>query len=206
LDDFAELPEGRLAVLGDDELIDYLRAARSAGRQEAMKPALAILVFGYWDILVSRARLRLPESDVEDVAAEAAASAIASAFDGRSVGELRSWMHTILSRRIADYYEARTRRPQTTPLASEHGGVDEVWGAEPAEPFEGDALFASECLGQAYDELEDERHRRTIDLYVYGPLSATATAAEVGGGMTEANVHQVASRFQRRFRELMDDD
>ena len=189
--------------MSDEELVAYMRAAREAGRPEAMKAPLAILVFGYWDSLVARARLRLPPTEAEDVAGEAVASAIASAFDGRSVGELRSWLHTILMRRIADYYEVRKRRVQTTELASEHQGEEDVWRREPAEPFEGDALFASESLALAYRELERDSHRRAIDLYVFGPLSAADAAASLGGGMTEANVHQIASRFQRRFRELL---
>jgi RNA polymerase sigma factor (sigma-70 family) len=200
---FQELPESRLTGLGDEELVDYMRAARAAGRPEAMKGALAILVYGYWDILVNRARLRLPDADAEDVAGEAVASALASAFDGRSVGELRSWLNTILARRIADYHEARKRRPRTERLPSEHLGEEEVWGREPAVPFAGDALFASGCLRSAYEELEDERHRRVVELYVLGPRSAAETAAELGPPMTEDNVHQIASRFRRRFRELL---
>ena len=189
--------------MSDEQLVAYMRDAREAGRPDAMKPGLAVLVFGYWDILLGRARLRLPPSDAEDVAGEAVASAIASAFDGQSVGEFRSWVHTILSRRIADYYETGKRRPKTTELVSEHGGEENVWGHEPAAPFEGDALFASDCLKRAYEEL-DTRHRRVVDLYVLGPLSAADAAADVTNGMTEANVHQIASRFQRRFKELLE--
>jgi RNA polymerase sigma factor (sigma-70 family) len=202
LSGFEELPEQRLSDLDDDGLIAYVRAARDAGAHEAMKRALAILVYGYWDLLVHRACLKLPLSDAEDVAGEAIASAIASAFDGGSVGEFRSWLQTILSRRIADYHEARKRRPRTEPLA-DHGD-DETWGHEPAIPFEGDALFARECLEQAYGELEQASHRQVIDLYVLGPCSA-AEAAQRVDGMTEANVHQVASRFQRRVRHLLDE-
>jgi RNA polymerase sigma factor (sigma-70 family) len=204
LTEFRELTELELGQLNDEQLVDYLRAAREAGRPEAMRPAIAVLVLGYWDTLIGRARLKLPEADVEDVAAEAMMSALASAFDGRSVGEFRSWLHTILSRRIADYFEARKRRPATTELASEHAGEDDVWGSEPAEPFEGDALHAQDCLREAYDELTEPRHRSVIDLYVLGPHSAGEAAARLGSGMTEANVHQISSRFQRRFRELLD--
>ena len=202
---FEELPEHHLSELSDEQLVDYLRAAREAGAHEAMKPAIGILVYGYWDVLVNRARMKLPPADVEDVASEAMFSAIASAFDGKSVGEFRSWLHTILSRRIADHLEGRKRRPQTTELATEHDGSDDVWGDEPAEDFEGDALFASECLKQAYAEIENDDHRRVIDLHVLGPLSAADAAVEIGDGMSEANVHQIASRFQKRFRELFDE-
>lgn len=202
---FRELPEHALSGLSDDALVDYLRSAREAGRHDAMKAAVAVLVYGYHDSLMNRARLKLPEPDVADVVSETLASAIASAFDGSSVGEFRSWLHTILSRRIADYHDARTRRPKTAPLPGEHVGDEEVWGDEPSEPFEGDALHARACIEQAYRELERDDHRAVIDLYVLGPHSAADSAAQVGGGMTEANVHQIASRFQRRVRELLEE-
>ena len=78
-------------------------------------------------------------------------------------------------------------------------------GDEPAEDFAGDALFASDCIRRAYGEIENDDHRRVIDLYVLGPLSATDAATTVGDGMSEANVHQIGSRFQKRFRELFDE-
>jgi RNA polymerase sigma factor (sigma-70 family) len=205
LADFRELPEHHLSDLGDEQLIDYLRAAREAGRHEAMKPAVAVLVFGYHDTLRNRARLKLPEHDVEDVVSETMASAIASAFDGSSVGEFRSWLHTILSRRIADFHDARSRSPKTTSLPSEHEGEEEVWGREPAVPFEGDAQHARDCIRRAYEELDNDSHRRVIDLYLFGPHSATEAAGLVGDGMTEANVHQIASRFQKRVKELLEE-
>jgi RNA polymerase sigma factor (sigma-70 family) len=202
---FQELSDGQLATLSDDQLIDYLRRARGAGRHDAMRPAVGVLAYGYWANLVNRARLKLPAGDAEEVAAEAVASAIASAFDGKSIGEFRAWLHTILGRRIADYLEARKRRPHTTPLPSEHEGREDVWGAEPAAHFEGEALFAHDCLGRAYDEIEEPRHRRVIELYVLGPHAAAETAELIGAGMTEPNVHQIASRFQRRFRALLEE-
>jgi RNA polymerase sigma factor (sigma-70 family) len=203
--EFEELPERRLEDLSDEQLVDYLRRARAAGRHDAMKPAVGVLVYGYWDNLVNRARLKLPgDADAEEVAAEAVASAIVSAFDGRSVGEFRSWLHTILSRRIADWWEAKERKLDKTRLPSEHLGDEEVWGREPSVDFEGEALFARECVRRALDEVEDARHRRVIDLYVFGPHSAAETAELVGDGMTEANVHQISSRFQRRARELIE--
>ena len=203
--EFEELPERRLGDLSDEELVDYLRRAREAGRHDAMKPAVGVLVYGYWDNLVNRARLKLrSDADAEEVAAEAIASAIVSAFDGKSVGEFRSWLHTILSRRIADWWEAKEQKLDKTLLPSEHQGDEEVWGREPSVDFEGEALFARQCVRQALEEIEAAHHRRVIELYVFGPHSAAETAEFVGDGMTEANVHQISSRFQRRVRELLE--
>jgi RNA polymerase sigma factor (sigma-70 family) len=202
--EFRELPAHRLAGLSDERLVDYLREAREAGRHGAMRSAVAVLVHGYWDVLVNRARLKLrTDADAEEVAAEAVASAIASAFDGRSVGEFRSWLHTILSRRIADWWEGREQRLDKTALPSEHLGDEEVWGREPSVGFEGDALFARESLRQALEELS-AGHREVVRLYVLGPHGAAETASLAGAGMTEANVHQIASRFQRRVREMLE--
>ncbi len=202
--EFRELPEHQLATLSDDQLVDYLRRARDAGRHDAMKPAVGVLVYGYWDNLVNRASLKLrSRADAEEVAGEAVASAIASAFDGKSVGEFRSWLHTILSRRIADWWEAKEQKLDKTRLPSEHQGDDEVWGREPSTPFEGDALFARDCIRRALEEIDDPRHRRVIELYVFGPHSAAEAAELVGDGMSEPNVHQISSRFQRRVRELL---
>ena len=147
-----------------------------------MKPALAILVFGYWDTLVARARLRLPASDAEDVAGEVIASAIASAFDGSSVGEFRSWLHTILSRRVADYHEAKKRRPRTTELVSEHGGDEEIWGREPAVGSRATRCSPASASRGPTRSSSDEGHRRVIDLYVYGPRTAADVSAELGRG------------------------
>jgi RNA polymerase sigma factor (sigma-70 family) len=203
--DFAELPQHRLAVLDDDELIDYLRRAREAGRHDAMKPAVAILVFGHWDNLVNRARLKLRHEDAQDVAAEAVSSAIASAFDGSSIGEFRSWLHTILSRRIADWWEAMKRKVETVPLPGEGADEDDRRRPEPGVRFEGEALHARDCVRRAVEELE-ERHREVVELHVLGPHSAAEAARLAGDGMTDANVHQIASRFQRRVRQLIESD
>jgi RNA polymerase sigma factor (sigma-70 family) len=203
--EFEELSQRHLEDLSDEQLVEYMKRAREAGRHEAMKPAVAVLVYGYWDNLVNRARLKLRnDADAEDVAAEAVASAIVSAFDGKSVGEFRSWLHTILSRRIADWWQAKEQKLEKTRLPSEHQGDEDVWGREPAVDFEGEALFARDCVRRALEEIEDPRHRRVIDLYVLGRNSAAETAALVGDGMTEANVHQISSRFQRRVRGLLE--
>lgn len=199
--DFRPLPEHHLQTLSDEQLIAYTRAARQAGRHDAMKPAVAVLAFGYWDNLVNRARLKLPEADAEQVAGEALESAIASAFDGSSVGEFRSWLHTILSRRVADYWQKRERTVQTRPLPQP--GDDEFAGREPEVEFEGGALHAAECVRRALEELP-AAHLEVVRLYVLGTHSAADAASLAGDRMTEANVHQIASRFQRRVKELLE--
>ena len=203
---FEELPEHHLSELSDEQLVDYLRAAREAGAHEAMKPAIGILVYGYWDVLVNRARMKLPPADVEDVASEAIYSAIASAFDGKSVGEFRSWLHTILSRRIADHLEGRKRQahrprssPPSTPAPTTYGATSPPRTSR-----------VTPCSPRSASSRPTRRSRTTTTA---GSSTCTCWVrsrrpmppSEIGDGMSEANVHQIASRFQKRFRELFDE-
>jgi DNA-directed RNA polymerase specialized sigma24 family protein len=201
---FREKREHELRALPDERLIAYLREARAAGRADAIRPALAVLVYGYWDSVVRRVAMKVPASDVEDVTAVAIEAAIASAFDGQSVGEFVNWLHRIVDRRgIADYHRRKEGKPELERLPTEHLGDDEVWGDEPSEDFAGDTVDALRALRRAYEELRPD-HCQVVDLYVFGPASAREAAERVPE-MTEANVHQIASRFQRRVGELMGD-
>lgn len=198
---FRDLREHELQLLTDEELIAHIRAARDAGRADALRLGLAVLVFGYMDIVTQRVRLKVPEEDVDDVAAIAMESAIGSAFDGRSTGEFRAWLHRIVDRRVADYYRRRKGKPKLERLPTEHLGEEERSGDEPAEDFD-EAIDAKRAFRQTYEELSDE-HRNVVDLYVLGPCSAAEAAHRIPG-MTEANVHQIGSRFQKRFNQLLE--
>lgn len=162
----------------------------------AARLALARLVWGHWGTILARARLRIPRDDAEDVAALVLEGAIRSAFDGESVGQFRSWLNTIVDRRVADYH--RRPRLETTHIPE---GEDE-WGEEPAIDFEGDTIDTTRAIDAALAELSDD-HRRVVEAYVLRGGPARDAADEVGG-MSEANVHQIGSRFRRRLRELLE--
>lgn len=199
---FRELTELELAELSDEELIDYIRAARAAGRGDAVTLALRVLVFGYLEIIERRVALKVPPQDVSEVAAQAMESALKSAFDEESVGQFRSWLNTITSRRIADYHRDREDDPYLVQLPNEHEGDDEVWGEIAGREYEGVRLDAERAIQTAYGELKAE-HQAIIDAYVFADRPAAEVAEELG--TSEANVHQVASRFRKRLRELLDD-
>jgi RNA polymerase sigma factor (sigma-70 family) len=180
-----------------------MRDARAAGRPGAVGAALGVLVFGYWDNVMRRVAMKVPARDVEEVSAVAIEAAIASAFDGRSVGEFVNWLHRIVDRRgIADYHRRKEGKPEHELLPTEHLGEDEVWGDEPSEGFAGDTVDARNALRRALGELRPD-HCEVLELYLFGPCSAREAAERVPG-MSEDNVHQIASRFERRFKELLD--
>jgi DNA-directed RNA polymerase specialized sigma24 family protein len=208
---FRSLSEPELDALDSDELIAHIRAAHEAGRAAEGERALGVLVFRHYDDVRRRVSIKVPPADVEDVAMEAVASAIASAFDGSSVGEFVNWLNRILGRRIADYHRRTERSPDEVALPDEHQEAEGIWGELAVAPDETGGIEIEELVERAMPE--NEVHRRVIDLYVFEDLGAEATAERVNGelagganpGMTPTNVHKIASRFREALRELLDD-
>jgi RNA polymerase sigma factor (sigma-70 family) len=196
--DLRALTEAELERLHDDALIDYMRRARAAGHASA-GDALAILVFGHWSNVERRVRMKLPAAEVEDLTGDIVADAIASAFAGTSVGEFRSWIATITRRAIADYYRRGSGRARTVALPGESDAAP-----EPAAPDERGSVEVSDAIERVMAALRED-HRRVVDLVVFADRSAAEAAIEVPG-MSEANVHQVVSRFRRALREQLDGD
>jgi RNA polymerase sigma factor (sigma-70 family) len=199
---FRPLPDHNLQQLSDEELIAYIRAARDEGQLAHGRPALAILVFGYERDVKRRLSFKVPKHAVDDLAHDALVKAIAAAFDGSSVGEFRSWLHTIVDRTAVDFFRRAQRRPKETLLPSEHAGEEDVWGAEPMVDGEARAVELRIVVDEVLDTF-NERHRLVVELHVFGGL----TAAEVCGridGMSEDNVAQIASRFRAKLRARLD--
>ena len=211
--DFEPLSENELSRLGSDELIAYVRKATDTGRPDRARTALAILCWRHFDDVVRRVKMRVPAPAVEDVAMTAILAAIKSAFDGVSVGEFVNWLHRIVDRRgIADYHRKREREPATNPLPTEHAGEEEVWGEEPAEADESDAVVVQSVIDECLEALAQPAHRDVIERNVFNDLSAADTAERVNADhpdldppMSEANVHQIISRFRRCVREKLAD-
>lgn len=190
---FTPIPDHLLDRRSDDELIAYVRAAIDAGDAESGATALAILVFGYWENVRRRVSMKVPSADVEDVAADAVASAIGSAFHGTSVGEFRNWLWRIVARRIADYFRSREGAPAVVSLF----GADGALAHDPGGPAADAAVEARDVVERVLATLND-LHRRVVELYALDGHSARETAGQVPG-MSEDNVHQIA----RRFREAL---
>jgi hypothetical protein len=88
---FRPLDDAALPRLDDDALIAYMRDARTNGHPSAAR-ALAILVYGHWRNVERRVQMKIPSAHVEDLTGDIVADAIASAFEGKSIGEFRSWL------------------------------------------------------------------------------------------------------------------
>lgn len=196
---FRPLDESQLERLDDDALIDYMRRGRAAGHPSAAD-ALAILVFGHWSNVERRVRLKVPAVHVEDLTGDIIADAIASAFGGTSVGEFVSWLATITQRAVADFYRRGPGRMRTVSLSGDDR--DDRPGPEPVLPAEDGVVEVRDAIERVMASLRED-HRRVVDIVVFEDRPAADAAAEVAA-MTEANVHQVVSRFRRALREELE--
>ena len=200
---FKEHTEHELDQFSDEKLIAYLRDASAAGNHRAGKRALAILVYGHAANVERRLALKMPRYAVPDVAHDALVRAIASAFDGTSQGEFRSWLNTITDRTAVDWYRRRASRPEETLLPSEHQGEDGVWGDEPADAGEAGAVELHLIIEELVAELSPP-HRQVIEIHVFEGVPAAETCERVDG-MSPDNVAKIASRFRQRLRQTLEE-
>ncbi|MGH2823469.1 MAG: RNA polymerase sigma factor [Thermoleophilaceae bacterium] len=218
MSDFRPLTEPELAELQPEQLIAYHHEARRLGRHDEARTALAILVWGFLDRVRFWVGGKLPRQEVDDVAGDVIASAIRSSFEGTEPGQFGAWLKQIAHRRVADYFEAQARRPPEAPLPEEHEGDEDVWGPAVAIPDPTQEVVERSVVKQALGEL-NEVHCRIVEIagaqdlgFEQRPARETAQlvndqlSAHMSDPMTEANVHQILSRFRRRVRELLDDD
>jgi RNA polymerase sigma factor (sigma-70 family) len=206
---FRPRPEHELADLSDEALLAHAVAAREAGDAKQVALALQLLAWGYQEIVRMRVAIKTPSEHVEDVADAALVRAIGSAlraggFAGETTAEFRAWLHTVTDREVVDWWRRRERRPEEAPLPDEHLGEDESGTPVGVSEDEAPAVDVQALIDQALGELSD-LHRRVVELHVFNGIGAKETAGALRGGMSENNVHKIASRFRSRMRELLED-
>jgi RNA polymerase sigma factor (sigma-70 family) len=201
---FQALSDLQLQQLDDERLIAYIRDARDQDQRPAARRGLMILIYGYEPDVKRRVKLKVAPEAVDDVTHDALVKAIAAAFGGSSVGEFRSWLHTIVDRTIVDHYRRKNRRPKESILPTEHAGEEDVWGAEPFQESEAGAVELRMIVDQVLASF-NERHTMVIELHVFGALSAGEVCDRIEG-MSEDNVAQIASRFRAKLRKRLDPD
>lgn len=185
---FHPLDQHQLDALDDDALIAYMRAAGAAG-DESAGLALAMLAYGHRPRVRARVRLaRVPDLDIDDLTDAIIERALLSAFDGSYGGQFGSWMNTITRRAIADYFRRGPGRAESEPLEDRDL-------AAPAE----NTVETRDALDRTLAGLNRE-HRRVVELWISG------YGAQEIDGVSDANVHQIVSRFRRALRGQLGED
>lgn len=197
---FRERPDDELQRLDDDELVAYGRSAREAGDLAAARTALAFLIYGHEADVRRRLSMRLPLHAVDEVTRDALVRAVGAAFNGRSVGQFRSWLNTITERAAVDYFRTAARRPKQAPLADESDD-ETIWAAIPSVESEAGAVELRLIVEQVLASF-NRTHVEVIDLHVFERYTAREVCDRIEG-MTEDNVAQIASRFRARLRESL---
>lgn len=202
---YRRLTESELTLLGDDELVARIAAAREADDPAGAKLAAAHLAYGFEQLIKGRVACKVPLEDLDDVAQEALVSVVSASFEGKVLGEFRSFLLTVVDRRVADYHRERGRRPGQTTLPT---GVDEEDGAWGDEPAVEDASAAVEINDAVARVLATRNPHHVLMIELYGPeviggsdLGAAEVAARVERGLdaprvSVANVQQVWRRFK----------
>ncbi len=205
--DFRRLTDQELAAEDDDRLLDHIRTARALGYPGEARRALQALVLANVGDVRRRVRMKVPARDVEDVTQEAMISALGAAFAGETVGEFRSWLNTIVGRRIADHH--RPLSLDVAPLPEENAGDEDTWGSTPESlGADADEMELRMEIGSALAELSPV-HQAVVVAYCYMQWPAAKVVEDVNGrfpdaDMTENNVQQIGSRFRRTLRERLE--
>jgi RNA polymerase sigma factor (sigma-70 family) len=148
---------------------------------------------------------------VEELAAVTIRDAIrwAEAFQGETANEFRTGLYVIARRRRIDYL--RKKRVDTTSFVFEGSETDEEKEFGSGDPL--DAIDSMSVFNQAFSELNKDSHKLVILLNLYGysyaEIAEKVTSQLAGSGddpMSENNVSQIISRFNKRLDELLDDD
>ena len=104
-------------------------------------------------------------------------------------------MNRITARRIADHFKGKRVDVMALPDSDD----DEApFGRDPAEDPEVGAVETGMVVDQLMGELNPD-HQRVVELCLRSYPAADVCQQVVG--MTEPNVHQIASRFRARLRE-----
>jgi RNA polymerase sigma-70 factor (ECF subfamily) len=91
-------------------LLDEEELVRSA--QQGKLEAFTALYEHYFPIVYNRIRYLAPDEDIEDIAQEVFISTMRSIKGFRGEAKFGTWLRTLTSRQVADYYRRR-HRPET---------------------------------------------------------------------------------------------
>ncbi len=205
----------RLAREDEERLLAYIVEARRANRIEAATRGARILAWSYEKKLRAFILNRLGSKGplvVDELTEVTIVDAVAAVgnFKGSTIGEFRALVFVIARRRIADYLDKK--RVSEEPLdidwgegETERDTTDSRRSTDPTT-----AIDDASVWNQAFDELNDS-HKLVICMVRFYDLPHKQVAEQVNrhfkgqlpDPMTEQNVNQINSRFDKRLDELL---
>lgn len=186
---------------------------QSDERQQEMA-RLSAEIEGHRRYLLRYATLHLRDPHAaEDVVQDALAGAYANLgqFAGRA--QLRTWLISILRRKIVDHFRARAREPRAAgetdveELPDEADGefdASEEWRESPARWGAPEAALQSAQFWRVFEaccKVMPARYAQVFTMREVMELSSAEICAELG--MSESNLHVTLFRARLRLRECM---
>jgi DNA-directed RNA polymerase specialized sigma24 family protein len=201
---FTELGESALFQLEPAELLAYLAQAKRAGRVEAARTAMHMLLFRYEEPMRARVRTHLPRhlqhhsETVADWAVDRVMqSALALELRGESVGEWVNYWRTGIRRQVTSFW----RTKQGKALERER----DMPAREAAAPFDEDRLTArldaERTVAAVLDAMSNLEHVAIVRGAFWDDRSSADLAAE--HGKTVDNVEKIKSRFRQALRRRL---
>ncbi|MBK5232698.1 MAG: hypothetical protein JJE13_06920 [Thermoleophilia bacterium] len=189
-----------LQKFSDDELIEYVVAARDENDSGAIREALAILVYGRLPFLTAfiAKRLKGNSQDAEDVAAKVMENVITSSFDGESVGQFINWMKQIAVRRAWEFNKKATDSKGDVTYQPED---PENWTELPSDAGETGVVEVTIIVEEVLAN-RSKVHQDVVIMKIDGFKSKEVVdlvnGSDDNGGpvMTNANVDQIYKRFR----------
>lgn len=163
---------------------EILVAQAQAGNREAFMQ----LYQRYVDIVYRRLRSRIPPADVDDLCQDIFMGMLHSLTQFKGQSRFSTWLYTIVSRRIADYYRSRQRRADDNLSLDDTNTPQIASGEELPE----DALLLQKALGALPE------HYRELLLLRFADDMPFAEIAQVKGQSLEA----VKSLYRRALQAL----
>jgi RNA polymerase sigma-70 factor, ECF subfamily len=143
----------------------------------------------------------VPARDCEDVVQEALADAVRQLAVAQFRGEssLGTWLHRILSGKIADYWRAKRRRPPPLTDGRDPGFRESRGGNDLVDrlPDRRQDAEQAAAVGQALSRL-DPIHRLVLSLNHYGGYTAKEIAARLG--RPPGTIDRILNEAKRQFR------
>lgn len=201
---FRKKSESELEQLSDDELVDYVVAARRAGDADEMRAGLAFLSWGRRDQIFAWIRLKVSNvDDADELVSDVLEAAIKARFKGEHTGEFVNMLKKITQFKIADYHEAMSRkREREKAMVTADDGSDPVEAL--SDVIDGFGVAELEMVIAGVLEEEAPRTKMVTELKLDGhPAKEVAKSVTDAfpeeNEMTSSNVDKIFSRFRQKL-------
>jgi DNA-directed RNA polymerase specialized sigma24 family protein len=195
---FSPRGEHALQRLDSDAILRHLRRARAAGDLDQVRLSCRILSTKQEPLIRAQVGRKVPPGRVDDVVQVVYVRCMALEFRGHSMGEFVNLVRKVVAGAVADFtaHNKRQKEAETgLPEDTDEGPLRELPGAAGISCERMDLADAYRASARRLSP----PHRTVVELAFMRGWSGKEIAERIPA-MTEANVHQIVSRFKAALR------